>query len=115
MKKLLTALFGAALILAACGGDDPVTEPAPTETPATDETAAGAYDVAAAESTYQKSCAMCHGGNLEGQGSNPALVGTGLSKDDVVAILTEGQGAMPGGLVKDQAELENLAAWVAAQ
>ncbi len=116
MKKLLTVLIGAALVLGACGGGNeaaPAT-PAPTETPATDATA-GTFDATAAEATYKQSCAACHGANLQGA-SAPTLVGTGLSKDEILTILREGQGTMPAGLVRDGAEVEeNLAAWIAAQ
>lgn len=123
MKKLIMAMTVSVLFLGACGGVD---EPAPVD-PAPDqgeapveeevgEETAGAYDADAAEQTYQNSCAMCHGGNLEGQGQNPALVGTGLSKEEVLTILREGKGTMPGGLVRDGEDVEeNLAAWIADQ
>lgn len=46
------------------------------------------------------SCATCHGGNLEGQGSVPGLVGTSLSADELEEIIANGtDGGMPGGLV----------------
>lgn len=113
MKKLLTALFGAALILGACGGDEPApapAEPAPTETPATDETAAGTYDATRAQTSYQ-SCAGCHGGDLQGT-SGPAI--TGLTKEEVLSAIQEGRTGMPPNMVTGD-DAENLAAWVAAQ
>ncbi|MCT8140173.1 cytochrome c [Anaerobacillus sp. CMMVII] len=113
MKKLLTALFGAALILGACGGDEPTpapAEPAPSETPA-DETAAGTFDATRAEAAYQ-SCIGCHGGDLQGQGNNPAI--TGLTAEEVLAAIQAGPGIMPANMVTGE-EAENLAAWVAAQ
>lgn len=113
MKKLLTALFGAALILGACGGDEPTpapAEPAPTETPATDETAAGTYDATRAQTAYQ-SCAGCHGGDLQGA-SGPAI--TGLTKEEVLLAIQEGPGIMPPNMVTGD-DAENLAAWIAAQ
>lgn len=137
MKKLLMAIAGAAILtLAACGGKP--AEPAPetpaapetpgagaeTETPAEPEGAPGeaeaegetgenvTYDAAAAEASY-KSCAGCHGGNLEGV-SGPALKGTGLSADEILDIIENGKGTMPPGL-KTGDEAKNLAAWIAEQ
>lgn len=42
-------------------------------------------------------CIGCHGGELEGGmgGAAPALVGLSLSKDEIVTVLKDGQGAMP--------------------
>lgn len=111
MKKLLTALFGAALLLAACGGDEPApaADPAPAETPATDETA---FDAAAAEQSYQqKGCIGCHGGDLQGA-SAPGIVG--LTKEEVLSAIHEGRTGMPANLVEGE-EAENLAAWIASQ
>ena len=42
--------------------------------------------------TYKAKCAVCHG--PEGQGKvGPALKGTSLSEDDIVALLTKGNDA----------------------
>jgi mono/diheme cytochrome c family protein len=42
--------------------------------------------------TYKAKCAVCHG--PEGQGKvGPALKGTSLSSDDIVALLTNGNDA----------------------
>ncbi len=132
MKKLLIALFGAALILGACGAaDEPA--PAPDETPqeapaddatdetpqeapaddATDETAVETFDAARAESAYQQTCQGCHGGDLQGGGVYPHAI-AGLSYDDILEVIHEGQGTMPPGLVQGD-DAENLAAWIAAQ
>lgn len=45
----------------------------------------------------QGKCIGCHGGDLTGGmgGAAPSLIGTSLSKDDVVDILNNGIGAMP--------------------
>ncbi|MHA6259471.1 c-type cytochrome [Sporosarcina sp. CAU 1771] len=42
-------------------------------------------------------CIGCHGGELEGGmgGAAPALVGLGMSADEIVDVLKNGQGAMP--------------------
>ncbi|WNF36561.1 cytochrome c [Bacillaceae bacterium IKA-2] len=115
MKKLLMAMIGAVLVLGACGGND---EAAPDEAPAAEETPAGGettpvgdYDAAAAEASYS-SCIGCHGGNLEGQGANPAIAG--LSYEEVLTAIEVGPGTMPAGMVTGDAA-ENLAAWIAAQ
>lgn len=128
MKKLLMAVAGASILtLAACGGGKPAekapeTPAAPTETPAPEANEPEAnepetggevtYDAAAAEASY-KSCAGCHGGNLEGV-SGPALKGTGLSAEEILDIIENGRGTMPAGL-KTGDEAKNLAAWLAEQ
>lgn len=107
-KKLLAAVFGATLILSACGGGDkakeeetPVTEPESQETASVD-----------VEAAVDKSCIMCHGGNLEG-GSAPALdtIGADLSEDEILDVIENGQGGMPGGLIKGE-EAEAVAKWL---
>lgn len=108
MKKLLLALFGAALVLGACGGDE---EPVQEETPADEEAAGDTFDATAAEASYQ-SCAGCHGGNMEGASGGPGL--TGLDKESILAAIKEGPGKMPKNMVTGE-EAENLAAWIAAQ
>ncbi|WP_075618108.1 c-type cytochrome [Paenisporosarcina indica] len=54
----------------------------------------------------QGKCITCHGGDLAGQGDVPALVGTDLSKEELVKIITNGiEGTiMPGGLLPGQEE-----------
>lgn len=109
MKKLIIAMIGTVLLLGACGGAD---DSAPNEAPVADETA-GDYDAAAAESTYQSTCIGCHGGNLEG-GVGPALAGTALTEEEMVAIIhagVEGTSMPPFPDV----DAENIAAWIAAQ
>src|SRR5690625_5469137 len=73
MKKwLFTILFGATLVLGACGGggDDTDTFDNGEDGGDTAETAS------AGEDAYQDSCASCHGGDLEG-GAGPELAGVG--------------------------------------
>lgn len=125
MKKLLMATACASILtLAACGGKPAEEAPAPgTEAPAPGEAETKApegeptdgdvtYDAALAEASY-KSCAGCHGANLEGV-SGPALKGTALSADEILDIIENGRGTMPAGL-KTGDEAKNLAAWLAAQ
>lgn len=42
--------------------------------------------------TYKSKCAACHGAGGEGK-VGPALKGTSLSEDDIVAVLTKGNDA----------------------
>ncbi|UTW68579.1 hypothetical protein KHA80_13435 [Anaerobacillus sp. HL2] len=56
MKKLLIALFGAAVVLVHVVETIQPSYPEPEETPA--ETATGEFDAVAAESSYQKMCRL---------------------------------------------------------
>ncbi|MEK5038870.1 cytochrome c550 [Sporosarcina sp. FSL K6-3457] len=56
-------------------------------------------------------CIGCHGGDLTG-GGGPALVGTTLSKDEIKNIILNGSGAMPGGIIKEDAELDAMADYI---
>ncbi|SDZ34144.1 cytochrome c551/cytochrome c550 [Evansella caseinilytica] len=119
MKKLLVTIFGAMLVLGACGGDDaddsaPPTDngDADTEQQADDTTGdAGTYDAANGEQVYTSNCAGCHGVDLGGA-SGPGLVG--YSYDEIMAAIEEGPGVMPAGLVSDE-NAEDVAAWIADQ
>lgn len=105
-KKLLAAIFGATLVLGACGGGDDAGK--------TDEGAAGGdSSVVDAEAVFQQSCASCHGGNLEGR-SGPALetIGADLTEDEISDIIADGIGSMPGGLIKGD-EADAVASWLA--
>lgn len=73
----------------------------------------GTYDAAKAEALFKQNCAACHGDNLQGAvGPNLQHVGARLSKEDILNILQNGKGQMPGGLVKGE-DAETLAAWLA--
>ena len=104
MKKkwLATFMLGSALMLGACGGGESGKEDKDTGT--TD----------ASEKVAQTRCATCHGGNLQGMGKTPALndIGSRLSEEEILNVIENGQGGMPGGLVKGE-EAEALAAWLA--
>lgn len=63
------------------------------------------------EEYANKACISCHGENLEGNGGVPNLHGTGLSKEEVADILTNGRGGMPPGLVPAE-NVEEMAEWV---
>lgn len=97
-KQLMAMLFGATLILGACGGGDETTEPeeAPAES--------GGEETAAvdAEQVVQQNCISCHGENLEGAGNFPALnnVGSRLSQEEILSVIENGQGAMPPNIIE---------------
>lgn len=109
-KKLLAALFGATLVLGACGGGGDTDTG--TDDGATGDDNASAVD---AEAVFQQSCASCHGGNLEGA-SGPALdeIGADLSEDEIHDVIENGQGGMPGGLIKGD-DADAVAEWLAAK
>lgn len=65
-----------------------------------------------AEAVAQGKCIGCHGGDLTGGGMGPTLVGTSLSKEELITIIRDGQNGMPGGLVKGDAELEAMADYI---
>ena len=100
-KTLLSALFlTSALLLAACGGSDEANDTRTEE-----------------EKVVYKSCATCHGGQLQGMGNTPSLndVGSRLSEEEILDIILNGTGkGMPPGLLKGE-EAEKAAAWLAEQ
>jgi mono/diheme cytochrome c family protein len=49
-----------------------------------------AQDKASGESIYKSKCAACHGATGEGK-VGPALKGTKLSEDELVAVLSKGK------------------------
>jgi cytochrome c551 len=116
-KKLLALIMGTALALSACGGGDSASEaPETPEAPADNggEEAASPQDVAA-EKIYRQSCASCHGQNLEGGiGPNLQQVGNKYSKDDILGIIQNGRGGMPGNLIQGE-DADAVAAWLATK
>ena len=114
-KKLLAVIIGAGLMLAACGGgnDKANDNNTATDTNTTPTTETAAVD---AEKIVNSKCITCHGGNLEGQGNFPALndVGARLSEDEILNVIENGRGGMPGGLVTNE-EAQEVAAWLAAK
>lgn len=121
-KKLLAALLGTVLMVSACGGGgdegnegDEGEETGMTET---DDEAGGEVTQATdAEKLLEKgTCITCHGGNLEGAGSFPALnnVGSRLSEEEILNIILNGQGNMPPNLLEGT-EAEVVAEWLAQQ
>lgn len=106
-KKLLAAIFGSVLVLGACGGggDDAGKK---------DEGTTGGDTASVdAEAVVQQKCISCHGGNLEGA-SGPALdkIGAELSEEEIHDVIIDGQGGMPGGIIKGD-DADAVAAWLA--
>lgn len=89
---------------------------APAETEDTDTGAAPAPgaegDAAAGKTIFDGTCQGCHpnGGNDAGVG--PKLAGAGRDQALVDDRITNGKGAMPGGLVTDDTEKANVIAYV---
>ena len=73
--------------------------------------AAAQGDAARGASVYTTTCAGCHAADASG-GVGPALRGSGLTADDVEAVVATGRGTMPAGLVSGQ-ELADVAAYIA--
>ncbi len=105
--KLLTVMFAAVLVLGACGGNktEKVTDKG-TENGATTTTVD-------AEKIVNNSCIMCHGGNLEGKGSAPALadVGARLSESEIHNVIVNGRGGMPAVKMSEE-ESNAVAKWL---
>lgn len=59
-------------------------------------------------------CISCHGGELEGNGPNPPLVGTGLTSEEIAEIAKNGKGDMPAGMFTgSEEELEKMTEFLA--
>jgi len=114
-KSWLALVFGSALFLAACGGNNEEgtndTDTGTNEGTTTEETAS-----ADGEALVQQNCTTCHGGNLEGMGGAPKIadVGSRLSEEEILNVINNGQGGMPPGILKGE-EAEAAAAWLATQ
>ena len=105
-SKLLAVVFGATLVLGACGGGGDK---------ATDSGAGDSANGIDADKVYQANCATCHGGNLEGRGNAPALanIGADLSESEIHTIIAEGlPGGMPGNLIQGD-DLDAVSKWLA--
>lgn len=105
--KLLAAIFGSVLMIAACGGGD-------EEATVTNKKNGGeVVKTQDAEKIVQGNCTSCHGGNLEGQGNFPNLtnVGSRLSQEEILKVIQEGRGAMPANIIEG-AEAEVVAEWL---
>ena len=116
MKRFPFAILFIALVFCAgaCASGGNQAEPPAGQQPDTESPApSGNYDAAAAETLYKNNCASCHGQNLEGAvGPNLTQVGGKYTREQILEILKNGKGGMPGGLVKND-DAENVASWLA--
>ena len=76
--------------------------------PAADDPSAG--DATRGATVFASSCAGCHGADASG-GAGPPLAGSGLTAEEVAAVVASGRGAMPAGIVTGQ-EAADVAAYV---
>jgi cytochrome c551 len=77
-----------------------------TDTEDTADESAGDPDVmATGEAVVSQACISCHGANLEG-GYGPSLqnIGDKYNKEEIVTILINGKGSMPGNLAEGNEE-----------
>jgi mono/diheme cytochrome c family protein len=87
----------------------PAPDAAPVDTGGADGAAAG--DVAVGKTVFEANCQGCHPAGGTQAGVGPQLSATALDAAGITNIVTNGQGAMPGGLVSG-ADLENVVAYV---
>ncbi|PPA70219.1 c-type cytochrome [Jeotgalibacillus proteolyticus] len=99
MKKILSGFLLSTLLLAACGGGD--TESSDSSAEQLDP-----------EKLYMGKCSSCHGGNLEGSSAPPlANIGSQKSYEEILDVIENGQGRMPGGMLKGE-RAEAVAQWL---
>ncbi len=121
-KALLACVFGAALVLGACGGGNKTAtnETTTKTTETTDNTANNATTTEKttettkvdAQAVTQQKCISCHGNDLKGSvGPDLTHIGSTLSEDQIKGVLEKGKGNMPAGLVSG-AELDAVAKWL---
>lgn len=58
---------------------------------------------------FEANCVGCHGSAGEGGGVGPTLAGTGLDAAVVTAVLQQGRGIMPAGIVEGQERADVVA------
>lgn len=103
MKKLFFALLmGSILTLGACGSSS-------------DEASKGETTEVDGEKVTKQKCITCHGNQLN-NGSAPDIskIGSEKSEEEILKIVEDGQGAMPGGIVSGD-EAKAVAKWLATQ
>ncbi|MEH7107325.1 c-type cytochrome [Bacillus sp. JJ1764] len=100
MKKLWTAFLFTALITSGCSSDA-VKEDDKNKV------------VSAGEKPYNRSCAGCHGADLTG-GAGPDIskVGGKSNEKEILKIIKDGKGMMPGDLLSDK-DSNAVAKWLA--
>ena len=66
-----------------------------------------------AETFAQSNCIGCHGGDLKGGGAAPAIAGL-TDKEAAIETIKNGKGAMPGGLIKNDADIEAMVEYLSS-
>jgi mono/diheme cytochrome c family protein len=109
IKKWIYGIICVAFLgfISACSGGDEETKQDNSPSEKQEQTAD------AGDALFQQSCASCHGGDLVSGGA-PDLdkIGSKYSKDEIEAIIVNGQGGMPGGILKGE-DADAVASWLA--
>jgi mono/diheme cytochrome c family protein len=71
--------------------------------------AATGGDIYRGETVFQRECAGCHGAGGTGGGVGPTLAGSGLDAATVTAVVQQGRGVMPAGIVAGQEQADVVA------
>ena len=71
--------------------------------------AAGVGDPSRGATIFQRECAGCHGDRGQGGGVGPVLVDSGLDAATVAAVVQQGRGVMPAGIVTGQEQADVVA------
>ncbi len=66
-------------------------------------------DIYRGETVFQRECASCHGPGGSGGDVGPRLVGTGIDAATASAIVEQGSGVMPAGLVSGREQADVVA------
>jgi mono/diheme cytochrome c family protein len=66
-------------------------------------------DIYRGETVFERECASCHGAGGAGGSVGPRLVGAGLDAATVTAVVEQGPGVMPAGLVSGSDEADVVA------
>ncbi|HSF60611.1 MAG TPA: cytochrome c [Gaiellaceae bacterium] len=66
-------------------------------------------DIDRGETVFVRECAGCHGSGGSGGEVGPRLVGTGIEAATATAVVRQGRGVMPAGLVSGSDEADVVA------
>jgi mono/diheme cytochrome c family protein len=97
------AVVGVAFVLAQARPFEPE---APSEAPAAGDAERGAL-------VFEDNCSVCHGSGGVGGSPGPRLVDSGLDAAAVAAVVEQGRGVMPAGIVSGS-DRDDVAAYVAS-
>lgn len=81
------------------------------------ETKEAAGDSMQLPTAYKQNCMSCHGGELQGRvGPNLQQVGSRLTEEEIVKLVTNGKGGMPAYAARlSQEDIGSLAKWLSEQ